>query len=108
MFNVTVSGLDELQNQFKELAKAIDTLNGQICEIKVNPDDPADIQRAIREVEDAVNSRISAFRDNPLIVQVGEAAKGRFREQLLQRIEQNRINAAMQIQDPEYDPAARS
>lgn len=106
MFDVTVSGLDELQNRLEELAKAIDALNGQICEIKVNPNDPAGIQRAVREMEHAVDSRISGFRSDPLVAQVADAAKEQFREQILQRIEQNRTNVSMQ--DPQDHSAARS
>lgn len=105
MFNISVEGFDELQRQLDEVSDAIAALDGDICQVKVNPNDPADVERAIAEMENAVDVKISRFRDNPWVNQIADAAKKRFREELLNRVQNAKSeHLEMRSHDDEEKP----
>ena len=72
--------------QLEEVREATSELQDVGRQVKFNPDDPADVQRAIESVERAVDERLSRFRDNPWAAQVGQAVKDSFRGRILQTV----------------------
>lgn len=90
MFNVELSGFDELQKQLRDAQKALQALDGDLCSLRFDPSNPADVQRAIEEMEGIVDARISPYRNNPLVAPVVDAAKKSFREEILRRAQEAR------------------
>jgi hypothetical protein len=87
--------------QLEEVREATSELQDVGRSVKFNPDDPADVQRAIESVERAVDERLSRFRDNPWAAQVGQAVKDSFRQRILQTV------ADVQREEDSSEPNSR-
>jgi hypothetical protein len=85
MFNAKITGLDRLQRQFEDAQRALESLNGTITTVKIDPNDPASVQRAIHQMETTVDNKVARYGDNPLVAQVAAKSKAHFRERLLKR-----------------------
>jgi len=80
--SIRINGLDKLQRQLKEAQQAVKKLNGQITTLEFNADDPRAMQRAIRQMESAVDTRVSQYRNNPFVVEMVKATKEKFRKEI--------------------------
>ena len=87
-FNVKITGLDKFQRKLEEFQKAMHSLDGTIAEVRFDPKDPASVQRAVREMEAAVDRKVAPYRRNPLVSQVVEKAKQQYRAGILERAKQ--------------------
>ncbi len=85
MFRIEIKGLDKLTRQLKEAERALQELDGEIGTVKFDPTNPTDVQRAIREIERKVDTKLSRFRGNPLVQTVAQGAKKTFREYILKQ-----------------------
>jgi len=93
MFKIRIEGLEQLQSHFAEIGAAMKELDGEICRVNVNVADPADVQRAIREMERAVDVKVQRFRGNAAVMKIAAAAKVQFRQQIFQRARESRQKA---------------
>ena len=84
MIKVELSGFDKLQRQLDEAQRAVSSLDGQLLTVTLNAD-PVQTQRAIHEMEAAIDARIEQYRGNPLVAAFAKVAKDRFREKILAR-----------------------
>jgi hypothetical protein len=80
-----VRGLNELQRNLKELQLALESLNGTIAEIPINPNDPASVRKAVKEMEAAVDRKVAPYGNNKMVSVVIGAAKDEYRKALLKR-----------------------
>ncbi|MBI3939683.1 MAG: hypothetical protein HY315_02510 [Acidobacteria bacterium] len=55
MFEIKIEGLNDLSRQLGEAEEALKRLHGELGEVKFNPFDPADVQRAITETNKLVD-----------------------------------------------------
>jgi hypothetical protein len=62
-FNVKITGLDEFQRKLDEFQKAMHSLDGTIAELRFDPKDPASVQRAVTEIEAAVDRKVAPYRE---------------------------------------------
>jgi hypothetical protein len=85
MLEVKVTGLKELQSDLLGLQKALESLHGTIAEIPINPNDPASVEEAIRQMEAAVDRRVAPYGNNKMVAVVVKAAKDRYRQALRER-----------------------
>jgi hypothetical protein len=83
--NVTITGLDKLQQELEQAQRAFQSLDGTIATLKFSPGDPNSVQNAIRQMEAAIDSKTAAYRGNALVAKVAKAMKDRYREQILER-----------------------
>jgi hypothetical protein len=74
------------ERHFKELSRAAEALNAPI-NVEFNPADATDVQRAISQIESAIDERIGPFRRNRDAQQLADELKARFREQIMQKAE---------------------
>ena len=81
---VKISGLDKLQKELAELQRAMVSLDGEVATLRFDPDDPASVQRAIREMESAVDRKTAPYRRNPLVAKIAKGAKDAFRKKILE------------------------
>ena len=79
------SAMKEVQREFKEAGEAIDALEGEIATIRVDPNDPRSLERALQEMKQAVDQKIVRYRENRLVRTIAEKARMVFEEQLREK-----------------------
>jgi putative salt-induced outer membrane protein YdiY len=79
--NIRITGLEELQRDFEDAARAMKSLDGTIATLSINPDDPSE---AIRQMELAIDSKIAAYRGNTLVSQLAREMKAQYRQRILE------------------------
>ncbi len=80
-----ITGLDSLQRQFKELERALRDLDGDIANVRFDPDDPGSIERAIQQLNDAVDEKVRPYGRNEMVQSIAEELKENGRSQILER-----------------------
>lgn len=83
MFKIT--GLDQLTKQLEQAQQAIGELDGELAAVSFDPNDPASIDAAIQQANASLDAKVTAWADNPLVAQLAEGMKEKFREAILQR-----------------------
>ena len=79
------TGLDRLQRELEEAQRALRSLDGAITTLKFDPKNPASVQEAIRQMETAVDRKVSPYGRNVLVSKIAQAAKDHFRSEILKR-----------------------
>lgn len=74
-----IKGLHVLTRQLDEVEKAAAAPDGTITTLKFDPSDLDSVQDAIREMERAVDQKVSRYRNNPLVDDIVKATKASFR-----------------------------
>jgi ssDNA-binding replication factor A large subunit len=88
MIKINIQGLDKLQRELKEAERAFSSLDGTITTLQFNPDDPASVQRAMREMDAAIDQRVRPYSRNPLVSELVLKMKAGYREQISKRARQ--------------------
>lgn len=88
---VKITGLDALQRQFKELERALRDLDGEIANVRFDPEDPSSIERAIQQLSDAVDEKVRPYGRNEMVQSIAEELKENGRAQILERAAAARI-----------------
>lgn len=83
MFKIT--GLDSLSRELKDAQRAISQLDGDIANVSFDPNDPASIERAISQVEQAVDEKVAPYARNEIVTSIAEELKENAREAILER-----------------------
>jgi hypothetical protein len=89
MFTMKLEGLDKLQRELGEFQRAVSFLDGTICQVQFNPEDKASVQEAVSQMERAVDAKVSKWRNNKMIMDIAEAMKLRYREEIMERFGRN-------------------
>jgi hypothetical protein len=84
---VEVKGLHELHRNLEELQLALESLHGTIAEIPINPSDPASVEKAVEQMEAAVDRKVAPYGNNKMVAVVIRAAKDEYRKALLARFD---------------------
>ena len=77
-------GLEELQRDFEQAQRALASIDGEIATLRFNPNDPASVQGAIRQMERAIDSKTSSYSRNQLVAKLVQGAKDAFRKKILE------------------------
>lgn len=89
-----ISGLDDLSRQLTDGQKALEALDGELGTVSFDPDDPASIEVAIQSVEAIINERLGPYADNPIIAPLAEEMKEKYREAIIDRAAEARLNGS--------------
>lgn len=81
----SVTGLDNLTKELDEVAKAVASLDGTITTVKFDPSDPVSVDRAIRDMESAVDRKAARYRSNPLVANLAKELKATYAKALRDR-----------------------
>jgi hypothetical protein len=81
-FNIDINGLQKLQRELEDAARAVGSLDGPIANLSVDPNNPS---AAIREMESAVDRKVAPYGGNTLVSQLVRDMKNKFRERILER-----------------------
>lgn len=73
----------DFDRQLREAQLTVELLNRHVGQVKFNPNKPADIERAIIEMEGMVDERLGKHRSNEIIDRFIAETKKAYREQIL-------------------------
>ena len=85
MFEFKIKGLDQLDKSLKEVSRAVESIGHEIGEVRFNPDDPRDVDRAISEAQRMVDAKLSRFKHNPWVSAISDGLKEKIREGILEK-----------------------
>jgi hypothetical protein len=77
--------LDKLAKQLDDAQKALEGLDGQLGSVSFDPNDPASIEAAIKQMESMIDDRIGSSASNLIIGQIIAPMKERYRNGILDR-----------------------
>lgn len=86
-----ITGLDKLQKELKEAEQALDELDGELGVVNFDPHDPASIEAAVQSVMQMIDSRIQPYADNPVVGSLADQMKESYRENILQKAAEARL-----------------
>jgi hypothetical protein len=78
-----MTGSNDLSKRLEEAQKAAKELDGLLGTIKFNAADSRDVDRAIKDMERAIDSKASRYRSNQLVKDITDKMKAQFREEIL-------------------------
>ena len=85
MFDVKISGLNDLQKELDQASRAFKALDGEIADLKFDPGDQKSIDAAISNLNTAIDKKVAPYRSNKLVMNVATGLKEKYREELLRR-----------------------
>jgi hypothetical protein len=80
-----IAGLDDFQKQLDQAAKALQSLDGEVTTLKFNPDDPASVEGAVVQMEQAIDLKIAPYRGNQIIEKIAVELKNKYRQTIHDR-----------------------
>lgn len=86
-----ITGFDKLQRQLKDAQKALSAIDGELGKVHFNPDDPASIDGAIKEMENILDERVGQYASNPIVAPLIEGAKESYRQAILDKAAEARL-----------------
>ncbi len=87
---IEVKGLEQVKKNIEQLTKAAERLAGEIARLRFNPDDPVDVNRAVRELERKFDAKVAPHGSNPAVRKIVSGLKQEFRKGLLKKAEEAR------------------
>ena len=88
-----IKGLDKLQRHLAEAQSALQALDGELCTVSINPNDPVSIEAAIQRIANVIDERVGGYAANPIIRPLAEQMKERYRDNILERAAAARLSA---------------
>lgn len=86
MFEIKVEGLENVQKELEELADAVGALDGNLCDLRFDPNDKDSVHAAITQMETAVDAKTASWGSNAAVRDLVQQAKQRFREEILGKV----------------------
>lgn len=78
-----MEGLEKLTNEFDEASRAFQSLDGEIAKIRVVGGDGASVQAAIKQMEEAIDSKAARYHNNPLVSSLVAQLKETYRDHII-------------------------
>lgn len=82
---IRISGLDTLTRKMDELATFAEEVDGELATVAFDPTDPASIEGAISEMEEAINHKAMPYAGNNLVSDLVQQMKENLRDQILEK-----------------------
>ncbi|SIN89529.1 hypothetical protein [Salinivibrio sp. ES.052] len=88
-----INGLDKLQKELKQAEQALNELDGELGVVNFDPHEPTSIEAAIQSVIRMIDNRVEPYVDNPIVESLAEQMKESYRENILQKAAEARLQA---------------
>ncbi|SEQ36629.1 hypothetical protein SAMN03080615_01232 [Amphritea atlantica] len=88
-----ITGLDKLQKELKQAEQALNELDGELGVVNFDPHEPVSIEAAIQSVNRMIDNRVEPYVDNPIVESLAEQMKERYRENILQKAAEARLQS---------------
>jgi len=89
---IKITGLDQFASQLDDAQKALAALGSELGTVKFNPQDPASIEAAIKQIESTIDDRLGAYASNPIIGPLAEQMKEKYRQEIIDRAAAARLS----------------
>jgi hypothetical protein len=96
MFDIKTTGIDQLQRKLEQAGQAFKALDGEIATLRFDPDDAASIDRAIHDMEAAIDSKAAPYAGNSFVEPVVQQLKEKYRSAILERAAAARLKGDQQ------------
>src|SRR5258706_4634323 len=91
---IKISGLDELQRELEQAQHAMEAIDGELTQVSFDPEDPASIEAAIQQVNDAIDQRVGEYSQNAIVSPLIDQMKERYRQAILEKAAETRLGDA--------------
>jgi predicted RNase H-like HicB family nuclease len=88
-----LKGLDQLQRHLKEAEEVLKRLDGDLCTVAFDPNDPSSIEEAIQQIETVIDECTGRYASNPIIKPLAAEMKERYRTEIVERAAAARLEA---------------
>jgi hypothetical protein len=79
-----ITGLQELQRKLEDAQRALAAIDGEIGQIRFNPNDPASIEATIRNIEATIDSKVAPYGNNEIVKTFVNGVKEKYRAKILE------------------------
>jgi hypothetical protein len=88
--DIKITGLDALTKTLEDAQRAIESIDGELATLRIDPNNP---QAAISEMERLVDAKLARYRGNAIVDQISEKSKEAFRKAILEKAEEAKRNS---------------
>jgi ferredoxin-fold anticodon binding domain-containing protein len=85
MISLKITGVEQLQKELDDAAKALQALDGEIAIVKYNSNDPSSVEAAVIQIEQTINAKIAPYRGNKIVESLATQLKERYRQEIYDR-----------------------
>lgn len=89
-----ITGLDKLTKQLAEAQRAFSEIDGELGSVSFDPNDPASIEHAIKNMEALIDARLGRYESNPLVAPIAEQMKQSYRQDLIDKASAARLKGS--------------
>jgi hypothetical protein len=72
---IKIKGFDKLTREINDAKKALEGLDGNLGEVRFDPDDPESLEAAIQSMEQMIDERVGRYAGNGIIGPMAEEMK---------------------------------
>ncbi len=87
---IRLNGMSEVTRNMEALKRALD---GAVEKASLEPANPGDVDRAIREIEMKVDMKLAPYMSSPGVGEIASTLKAEYRKAILQKAEEARKNS---------------
>jgi hypothetical protein len=99
VFVMRIDGLDAFAKKIKRLEKVISELDGDLCEVTFDPEDPQSIDLAIKKMEADIERRVGSDIADDHISSIVDSIKEEFRAAIIERAAEHRAKGSLDERD---------
>jgi ribosomal protein S20 len=85
-----LKGFNELSKTLEQVRKALQSLGGEVAKVQFDPNNRQEVERAIRNFERKVDSKVAAYSSTPAVREMATEIKREFRKDILKKAEDAR------------------
>jgi len=86
-----ITGLDAIMKKTEQMSKFASEIDGELASVNFDPNDPASIEAAMQEINDAIDEKTRSYERNDWIQNLAEQLKEQARNSLLEKAAAARI-----------------
>lgn len=88
---VKITGFDAIMKKTDQMADFAKEIDGDLASVEFDPSDPASIEAALQEINDAVDEKTKSYERNDWIQSLAEQLKEQARNSVLEKAAAARI-----------------
>lgn len=96
-----ISGLDQLTKQLQQIEKFTKEIDGSFGDVSFDPFDAESIELAIVNMENLIDQKADGYSSNPMITELVANMKESYRQQIIDRATEVRMEKDKDVQDGE-------
>lgn len=96
-----IEGLDQLTKQLQQLENFANELDGLLGEVSFDPFDAESIEHAIVNMENLIDQKAQGYSANPMIAELVANVKENYRQQIIDKAAEARLEENGGVQDGE-------